>query len=100
MEREREIKSMKNRIENVKNLQQRRKDKNDPIVYPPYFVRGGGQDSDARIDSYMRKALNNTSWKEKQIEINKIYDQDKVVSEQEIRPRKSLKKYQYHLNPK
>ena len=63
MERDRENKSIKNRIENVKNLQQRRKDKTDPIIYPPYFVRGGGRDSDVRIDSYMKKALNNTTWK-------------------------------------
>jgi hypothetical protein len=63
MERSREIRSMANRIQNVKNMQQRKKDKFDAIVYPPYFVRNGGLNSDVRIDGYMKKVMNNTTWK-------------------------------------
>lgn len=63
MQRNREIKSMRSRIENVKSMNQRKKDKNDPIVYPPYFVRGVGENEDVRIDGYMKKVLNSTSWK-------------------------------------
>lgn len=54
---------MRSRIENVKSMNQRKKDKNDPIVYPPYFVRGVGENEDVRIDGYMKKVLNSTSWK-------------------------------------
>jgi hypothetical protein len=50
----------KNMKEEVK---QRKKDKHDAIVYPPYFVRNGGLSSDVRIDAYTKKVLNNTSWK-------------------------------------
>jgi hypothetical protein len=54
---------MANRIENVKSMQQRKKDKHDAIVYPPYFVRNGELSSDVRIDAYTKKVLNNTSWR-------------------------------------
>lgn len=54
---------MKKRIENCKNIQQRKKDRNDPIVYPPYFVRRNEQSPDVRLDSYTQKVMNNTTWR-------------------------------------
>lgn len=53
---------MKDRVFHVKNMQQRRKDRNDVIVYPAYFFRGQSQTNDVRIDRYVKKALNNTEW--------------------------------------
>jgi len=32
---------MNNRIKNCKNMQQRKKDKTDPIVNPTYFLKNG-----------------------------------------------------------
>ena len=35
----REVRSMKNRVQNCKNMQQRKKDNTDPIVNPTYFIK-------------------------------------------------------------
>lgn len=50
----------------MKSIQQRKKDKNDPIVYPPYFIRGNGENSDVKIEAYTKKALNSAVWRVKQ----------------------------------
>ena len=66
MEHAREMKSMKKRINDCKSLQQRKKDHNDPLMYPPYFIRENTDAKDARIDGYSRKILGNpTSFKNK-----------------------------------
>lgn len=49
------MKSLNKRIKEVKNIQQRKKDKNDPIVYPPYFVRESFEAKDVRIDGFYKK---------------------------------------------
>ena len=48
---------MSKRIRECKSLCQRKKDHNDPIVYPSYFVRREKQTKDARIDGYFRQIV-------------------------------------------
>ena len=57
IEHERELRSMKKRIKGCKNVQQRKKDRNDPIIYPPYFIRDSLHAKDVRIDGYSRQVL-------------------------------------------
>lgn len=58
-EHQREVRSMKNRIQNCKNLQQRKKDNTDPIVNPTYFIKHGSQAQSVTIDAYCKKVLGN-----------------------------------------
>jgi len=48
---------MNNRIKNCKTLQQRKKDKTDPIVNPTYFIKQGGDLGDVTINQYCKKVL-------------------------------------------
>lgn len=48
---------MQTRIRNCKSLSQRKKDHNDPIVYPTYFIREKKRCKDARIDAYFRRVV-------------------------------------------
>ena len=56
-EHEREWKALQSRISNCKSLQQRKKDKTDPIVNPVYFIKNGENAGDLTIDPYARKIL-------------------------------------------
>jgi hypothetical protein len=56
-EHEKELQSMNNRIKNCKTLQQRKKDKTDPIVNPTYFIKQGGDVGAVTIDQYCKKVL-------------------------------------------
>ena len=38
-------------------MQQRRKDRNDPMLYPPYFIRNNFSAKDARIDGFSKKVM-------------------------------------------
>jgi hypothetical protein len=38
-------------------MSQRKKDHNDPIIYPTYFIREKKRCKDARIDSYLRRVV-------------------------------------------
>jgi len=49
---------MNNRVKNCKNLQQRKKDKTDPIVNPAYFIKKSDKEiMDVTIDGYCKKIL-------------------------------------------
>jgi hypothetical protein len=48
---------MNSRIKNCKTLQQRKKDKTDPIVNPTYFIKQGGDLANVTIDQYCKKIL-------------------------------------------
>jgi hypothetical protein len=45
------------RIKNCKSLSQRKKDHNDPIIYPSYFIREQKYSKDARIDGYFLQVV-------------------------------------------
>ena len=57
IEHQRELISMQKRIDECKNVQQRKKDKNDPLLYPPYFIRKHVTAKDARVDGFSRKIV-------------------------------------------
>ena len=57
LEHGREMASLKKRIRECKSLCQRKKDHNDPILYPAYFIRGNQRSRDARIDGYFKQIL-------------------------------------------
>lgn len=48
---------MKKRVENCKNLQQRKKDNCDPITNPTYFIKHGKDANSVTIDNYCKKIL-------------------------------------------
>jgi hypothetical protein len=48
---------MNNRVQNCKNLQQRKKDNTDPIVNPPYFMKNGKDAQSVTIDGYCKIVL-------------------------------------------
>lgn len=48
---------MNDRILNCKNLQQRKKDKTDPIINPTYFIKSTGQINSININDYSSKVL-------------------------------------------
>ena len=56
-EHQREIASMNARVQNCKNLQQRKKDNTDPVVNPTYFIKHGTDLPQVTIDSYCQKIL-------------------------------------------
>lgn len=49
---------MNDRIKNCKNLQQRKKDKTDPITNPTYFIKKGQQVKDVTISGFCQKIMN------------------------------------------
>jgi hypothetical protein len=51
------VRALKHRVENCKNLQQRKKDNTDPIVNPAYFIKNGPEAATVTIDGYCRKVL-------------------------------------------
>lgn len=56
-EHEQEMRSMNDRIANCKNLQQRKKDKTDPISNPAYFIKSTGDVNSININEYSKKVL-------------------------------------------
>ena len=48
---------MNRRIKNCKNLEQRKKDKTDPIVNPTYFIKDGREIGNVSINQYSKKVL-------------------------------------------
>ena len=48
---------MNQRVNNCKNLQQRKKDNTDPIINPTYFIKNGKEAEAVTIDSYCKKIL-------------------------------------------
>lgn len=56
-EHEQEMRSMNDRISNCKNLQQRKKDKTDPISNPAYFIKSTGDVGSININEYSKKVL-------------------------------------------
>jgi hypothetical protein len=48
---------MNNRVKNCKNMQQRKKDKTDPIVNPTYFIKNGPEIANVTIDQYCKKII-------------------------------------------
>jgi len=48
-EHEREWKALQHRIQNCKSMQQRKKDKTDPITNPVYFIKDGERAGDVTI---------------------------------------------------
>ena len=90
-EHQRELSSMKKRIEECKNKEQRKKDRNDPMVYPPYFIRANNGAKDVRIDGYSRKVADSKV----NPHLNKFQPQRVPV---EVNDRNSLVKYQYVVN--
>lgn len=48
---------MNERISNCKNLQQRKKDKTDPIINPTYFIKSSDEITSVNINEYSKKVL-------------------------------------------
>lgn len=75
LEHGREMVSLKQRIRECKSLGQRKKDRNDPILYPSYFIRGNKRSKDARIDGYFKQILTkkHITPKKSQYKVQQLY---------------------------